>query len=261
MINEQDFVGFAINPVTGKRAPARHFARVAEWEPDIFMHEEGQQVGGGANAIDNLPLNQLANRSEWLKAQLPTIGEILNFLLNRVEKLEKYAATYSPDGAKKVGLQMSRDKPTLDNVNWIPTDSDEIILDPDIKVTLESGDVISLLDSGINCTVDGKIYTFSSSTEMSVAAADVTVPTEWFETIPPYVPVGDTVPAYIPPDTVVIPPPPPPPFPPIIPPTIMPDSPVTVESDCDCEHNNISIADINQSIDNFVNNLGGANND
>ena len=78
MINEQDFVGFAINPVTGKRVTARHFARVAEWEPDIFMHEEGQQVGCGVNALDNLPLNQLANRSEWLKAQLPVIGKLKN---------------------------------------------------------------------------------------------------------------------------------------------------------------------------------------
>ena len=78
MINEQDFVGFAINPVTGKRVTARHFARVAEWEPDIFMHEEGQQVGCGVNAVDNLPLNQLANRSEWLKAQLPVIDKLKN---------------------------------------------------------------------------------------------------------------------------------------------------------------------------------------
>lgn len=259
MINEHDFVGFAINPITGKRMPARHFARVAEWEPDIFMHEEGQQVGGGVNAVDNLPLNQLANRSEWLKSQLPIIGDILIFLLNRIEKLEK--AT----GVNKVGLQMSRDKPTLDNLSWIPTDSDEVILDPDIQITLESGDVISLLDSGIKVTLEnGQVCTFASSSEMSVAAADVTVPTEWFETIPPYVPAEDTVPAYIPStDTVVTPPPlipplpPPPPIPMPFPP--IPDySPVTVEGNCNCEHNDISIADINHSIDNFVDNLGGA---
>ena len=66
-INENDYVGFGIDPATGKRHAINHLPAVAEWEPAVYQFEENDKIIGGVDGIDNLPLQQLANRTEYLK--------------------------------------------------------------------------------------------------------------------------------------------------------------------------------------------------
>lgn len=41
-----------------------------QWEDNVYLFEETDVVQGGIDGTDNVPLNQLANRTAWLKAQL-----------------------------------------------------------------------------------------------------------------------------------------------------------------------------------------------
>ena len=74
-INENDYVGFGIDPATGKRHAINHLPATAEWEPGIYQFEENDKIIGGIDGIDNLPLQQLANRTEYLKEQIDRGGD------------------------------------------------------------------------------------------------------------------------------------------------------------------------------------------
>lgn len=65
-INERNYVGFAVSPTTGRPHRIRHLPRMAEWEPGVYLWEEGDKFVGGIDGIDNLPTQQLANRTEYL---------------------------------------------------------------------------------------------------------------------------------------------------------------------------------------------------
>ena len=73
---EDDYVGFGIDPVTGRRHAINHLPVDADWETGIYQLEEGDSVIGGVKGIDNLPLQQLANRTEFLKQEVEKRGAV-----------------------------------------------------------------------------------------------------------------------------------------------------------------------------------------
>ncbi|MBQ9528191.1 MAG: hypothetical protein IJR68_11320 [Fretibacterium sp.] len=78
-INENDYVGFGIDPVTGKRHEINHLPVMDEWEPGIYQHEQGDKIIGGIDGIANLPLQQLANRTEYLKKAIAEKSSAASF--------------------------------------------------------------------------------------------------------------------------------------------------------------------------------------
>ena len=72
-INEQDYAGYAIDPSTGRRHEIRHLPEQDSWEPGIYQFEDGDLLIGGVNGLDNLAINQLANRTLYLKNRLAEV--------------------------------------------------------------------------------------------------------------------------------------------------------------------------------------------
>ena len=66
---EEDYVGFGIDKKTGKRHAINHLPKVAEWQDEIYQYEQKDKLIGGIDGIDNLQGQELANRTEYLKAQ------------------------------------------------------------------------------------------------------------------------------------------------------------------------------------------------
>ena len=209
----------------------------------------GDPQDGGPNGPVNIAIQALLNQITYLRKE--------------VKKLKNQ----NSDDLQRIKLQIAQSKPTDTSYAWIPSTDGEDIVDLDIKITLESGRVVTMLDSGIKCTVDDKVYTFVSST----AAIDyddddvLTFPGDFDMDFGGYytLPADTTLPStlnYV--DTAT---------------TLsssdsgttdsdttLPNSdsdttaPVTVACGCDCEQANVSIAQINQSIDNFFNILEGS---
>lgn len=69
-INEEDYAGYAIDPKTGRRHEINHLPEQDCWEEGIYQFEQGDLLIGGPNGIDNLALNQLTNRTLYLKNRL-----------------------------------------------------------------------------------------------------------------------------------------------------------------------------------------------
>lgn len=67
MVDETKYIGFAVDPATGKRHVLRHLHRESSWEPEVYQYEDGDKLIGGEDGIDNLPAQQLANRTEFLR--------------------------------------------------------------------------------------------------------------------------------------------------------------------------------------------------
>ncbi|MBR1728037.1 MAG: hypothetical protein IJ728_00705 [Selenomonadaceae bacterium] len=167
MINEQDFIGFARDNATGLRKPLRHFARNPTWESDIFMHETGEAVIGGENGVDNLPLNQLANRTEYLKQQFDLNFSILSELKTQLEDFINY-------GKRKntLPIAVSTSKPNSKSA-WLNVDqqiNDEVVL------SLESGDILSLSSGSITLDTDNVAYIFQGNDSISPITLPVDTP-------------------------------------------------------------------------------------
>ena len=81
-INERNYVGFAINPKTGKPHAIRHLPKMAEWEKGVYLYECGDKFIADIDGIDNLPGQQLANRTEFLYAENNLLGEACRGLLS-----------------------------------------------------------------------------------------------------------------------------------------------------------------------------------
>lgn len=75
-VNENDYVGFGISKTTGKRHEINHLPENAFWETGIYQYEQGDKLIGGVDGIDNLPLQQLANRTLFLKNRLDEIASV-----------------------------------------------------------------------------------------------------------------------------------------------------------------------------------------
>lgn len=79
-IIEEDYVGIGIDPRTGRRHVINHLSETAEWEPGIYRFEENDAVVGGAQGVDNLPLQELANRTVYLRAEMLKRGAVTKSL-------------------------------------------------------------------------------------------------------------------------------------------------------------------------------------
>lgn len=95
-MNESDYIGFGLS-TDGARHEINHLPINPTWEPGIYQWEASDYVIGGRNGVDNLPTQQLANRTEWLKrkaesltADLETIGakDKYNELLAMIKSLD-----------------------------------------------------------------------------------------------------------------------------------------------------------------------------
>ncbi|MBQ8691959.1 MAG: hypothetical protein IJ520_02335 [Synergistaceae bacterium] len=76
-VNEQDYVGFALDPATGKRHTLQHLPEdITEWEPQVYMLEENDKVLAGIQGVVNLPIQQLTNRTAYLKSEIAKRGAV-----------------------------------------------------------------------------------------------------------------------------------------------------------------------------------------
>ena len=76
-VNEQDYTGFALDPATGKRHTLQHLPEdITEWEPQVYMLEEDDKVLAGIQGVVNLPLQELTNRTAYLKAEIAKRGAV-----------------------------------------------------------------------------------------------------------------------------------------------------------------------------------------
>ena len=67
-VNYNDYMG--IGPSTdnsGTRHTINHLPIVANWETEVYEIENGDYLLGGRMGLLNLPIQQLANRTEYLK--------------------------------------------------------------------------------------------------------------------------------------------------------------------------------------------------
>ena len=67
---EKNYIGFGVSSLTGKPHEIRHLPKDITWEKGIYQLEFGDKVIGGVDGVDNLPNQQLANRTEGLFAYL-----------------------------------------------------------------------------------------------------------------------------------------------------------------------------------------------
>lgn len=80
-VNEQDYSGFAIDPKTGKRHELQHLPEDAsEWQSQIYQLEVGDKVLAGLQGVVNLPLQELTNRTAYLRAELLKRGAVTKFI-------------------------------------------------------------------------------------------------------------------------------------------------------------------------------------
>ena len=76
-VNEQDYAGFALDPATGKRHTLQHLPEDAtNWEPQVYMLEEDDKVLAGIQGVVNLPIQQLTNRTAYLKSEIAKRGAV-----------------------------------------------------------------------------------------------------------------------------------------------------------------------------------------
>ena len=69
-VNINDYVGFGIDPTTGRRHAIKYLPKDEDWEDKIYQFEHKDKLIGGVDGIDNLQAQQLANRTEYLKKTL-----------------------------------------------------------------------------------------------------------------------------------------------------------------------------------------------
>ena len=186
----------------------------------VRMVLNGDPQDGGPNAPVNIAIQALLNQITYLRQKIKQLEETAN-------------------NSQKVRLQISQDKPTDTSFAWLESDEEETVVDPNINITLEGGSTIPMLDSGIKYTVDGKAYTFVSGTGANYIEDEVTLPSGWLESVPAYLNTINVIQSpYIGSNGSL--------------------ENVTINA-CNCEHSNLSVSEINQSIDNFFNTLEEGN--
>lgn len=158
-INENDYVGFGIDPATGRRHAIKHLPAMAEWEPGVYQVEQGDKIIGGVDGIHNLPIQQLANRTEYLKQQIDQGGGNVPGI--RIVDVTLPVTDWAPDGADTTGYPYFLD--IADSVL-------EGVESGTVIPARESLDVVA--GAGICPTIDilsGKIRVYSAR----VPAADI----------------------------------------------------------------------------------------
>ena len=104
-MNENDYVGFGpATDGTGTRHEINHLPVNAEWVDGIYQWEANDYIIGGRNGVDNLPTQGLANRTEYLKAEL----EALKADVAAIGGNDKYNELVAMIKALDAGSQNSR---------------------------------------------------------------------------------------------------------------------------------------------------------
>ena len=104
-MNENDYIGFGpASDGDGARHEINHLPVNPEWVPGIYQLEANDYIIGGRNGVDNLPAQGLANRTEYLKAQL----EALKADVAAIGGNDKYNELVAMIKALDAGSQNSR---------------------------------------------------------------------------------------------------------------------------------------------------------
>ena len=168
-------------------------------------------------------------------------------VLDEFNKLRRYVYAYTPDGVKRIQVQMSRDAPTDSNIAWIKTDGSDKIIDPELNITVDGAEV-PFIGNGNRITIDGTAYELSNASEIGLI--DVTISGGEDNPLDINNPVfDDTVPAEtLPADDTSSD-------------DTLPATDDTITSDtssCTCPCScNTGASDINNRIDEFINRLEG----
>jgi len=86
-IKEQDYYGFALDPVTGERHKLEHLPVMAAWEELIYQLADGDKLTGGVDGCSNLPHQELANRTEFLKVLGSQLLKMIKALERKSDRL------------------------------------------------------------------------------------------------------------------------------------------------------------------------------
>ena len=145
-IIEEDYIGIGIDPRTGRRHAINHLAEMAEWEPGIYRFEENDAVVGGPQGVDNLPLQELANRTAYLRAEMLKRGAVTQFL------------TLSKDNwVEQIDGESSRFKYIYEDESIGRTMQPQMILTPDSLQIASDAQLDSLLE-----TQEGKLIIWAN---------------------------------------------------------------------------------------------------
>ena len=163
-VNYDDYTGYALDKTTGMRHAIKTLPETAEWEEGIYQFENGDKCIGGVGGIDNLPIQQLVNRSAYLlklnKAQAQEITNLkaeLKKVLEHVAVLVSRMASYS-----SYGLQASSDRPTTKSA-WVQPEGQTIATETPITMQVELEDGTILQNPTIKVTGDdGNVYYIST---------------------------------------------------------------------------------------------------
>ena len=107
-INERNYVGFALNPTTGHPHRIRHLPRMIDWEPAVYMYEAGDKFVADIDGIDNLPGQQLANRTEYLYEQNLLLAEACRSMVRILKGI-----SVGKTAVNGYQTALSRDRPTV----------------------------------------------------------------------------------------------------------------------------------------------------
>lgn len=136
-INENDFVGFALDPQTGGRHKFNHLPLSASWEPHVYRFEDGDKSVGGIDGIDNLPTWQLGNRTEYLYALVLALQEDVR-LLKKANKLLMRLTN-----ADNIKNTIVSDEQPMDAGVWIQTEgTPHCDSSPDVRIVADDGEVL-----------------------------------------------------------------------------------------------------------------------
>ena len=143
---EEDYIGIGIDPRTGRRHAITHLSEMAEWEPGIYRFEENDAVVGGAQGVDNLPLQELTNRTVYLRAEMLKRGAVTQ------------SVTLSKDNwFEQIDGEKSRFKYIYEDATIGRTMQPQMILTPDSLQIARNAQLDPLLE-----TQEGKLIIWSN---------------------------------------------------------------------------------------------------
>ena len=134
-VNEQDYVGFAPDPRTGTRHVPNHLPKMAVWEDEIYQREDEDMLIGGRWGLDNLPMQQLANRTLYLYTEAAGIRTLARRLQRQNTQLHGLIAKLLPD-ARILTTSISGSQPTSGDA-WIkPSGAVSVMENPHIRIEM-----------------------------------------------------------------------------------------------------------------------------
>lgn len=158
MIDETKYSGRHNQTPTGEAHEIQHLNLEALWSP-VYLIEDEDAADGGEYGLANLQAQELGNRTE--------------LLLEKIRALERIVYARTEDGAKRVLVQQSKTKPSESNRAWLISASNEVVLNPEARLTLEGGEVVSLYDTGARATVENVVYEFASAEAMGLVEVTI----------------------------------------------------------------------------------------